>query len=119
MILRSPTEDENEDLRYAGMDCRHPGSQDDSGDIHVRLDSSTPCWNDAIEGFARTDRDASPRIFQGDAEHAEFGTSFNEKFNSAPWFALAEGAPAQMLGWKKFIVFFMSRRIAVVFGPCA
>jgi hypothetical protein len=21
-----------------------------SGDIHVSLDSSTPCWNDAIEG---------------------------------------------------------------------
>ena len=22
-----------------------------SGDIHVNLDSSTPCWNDGIEGF--------------------------------------------------------------------
>jgi hypothetical protein len=22
-----------------------------SGDIHVNLDSRTPCWNDAIEGF--------------------------------------------------------------------
>src|SRR5688500_13681189 len=27
------------------------GSQDASGDIHVNLDSSTPCWNDAIERF--------------------------------------------------------------------
>ena len=38
-------------LRHAGMDCRHPGSQDASGNIHVNLDSSTPCWNDEIEGF--------------------------------------------------------------------
>jgi hypothetical protein len=25
--------------------------KDASGDIRVGLDSSTPCWNDAIEGF--------------------------------------------------------------------
>ena len=35
--------------------CRHglPASRlaGCSGDIHVNLDSSTPCWNDAIEGF--------------------------------------------------------------------
>src|SRR5215468_4210614 len=30
------------------MDGRHPDSQDASGDIRVDLDSSTPCWNDAI-----------------------------------------------------------------------
>jgi hypothetical protein len=36
MSLRSPTEHENADLRHAGMDCRHPGSQDASGDIHVK-----------------------------------------------------------------------------------
>ena len=52
MILRSPAEHENADLRHAGMDGRHPsGSQDASGDVHVNLGSSTPCWNDAIEGF--------------------------------------------------------------------
>jgi hypothetical protein len=51
MSLRSPTGHENAGLRHAGMDCRHPGSQDASGDIHVNLDSSTPCWNDATEGF--------------------------------------------------------------------
>src|SRR5262245_30454258 len=33
------------------MDGRQPGPQDACGDIRVRLDSSTPCWNDAIEGF--------------------------------------------------------------------
>ena len=31
----------------AGIQVR----KDASGDIHVRLDSSTPCWNDGIEGF--------------------------------------------------------------------
>jgi hypothetical protein len=31
------------------MDGRHPDSQDASGDIRVDLDSSTPCWNDAIQ----------------------------------------------------------------------
>ena len=51
MILRSPTEDENGELRHAGMDGRHPDAQDASGDIHVGLDSSTPCWNEcAREG---------------------------------------------------------------------
>ena len=53
MILRSPTNNENRDYRHAGMDGRHPGSQGRaSGNIHVNLDSSTPCWNDAIEGVA-------------------------------------------------------------------
>jgi len=32
---------ENMDLRHAGMDA--------SGDIHVKPDSSSPCWNDGIE----------------------------------------------------------------------
>ena len=54
MILRSPTEHENGVFRHAGMDW-HPGSQDASGDIHVSLDSSTPCWNDTIEEFTKTD----------------------------------------------------------------
>jgi len=47
MILRSPTVDENADHRHAGMDGRRPScAQDASGDIHVGMDSSTPCWND-------------------------------------------------------------------------
>jgi hypothetical protein len=33
--------------RIAGIQIR----TDASGDIRVGLDSSTPCWNDAIEGF--------------------------------------------------------------------
>jgi len=31
----------------AGIQVR----KDASGDIHVNLGSSTPCWNDAKEGF--------------------------------------------------------------------
>jgi hypothetical protein len=50
MILRSPTENENANFVMpawiAGIQVR----KDASGNIHVNLDSSTPCWNDAIEG---------------------------------------------------------------------
>ena len=63
MILRSPTEDENGELRHAGMDGRHPDAQDASGDIHVGLDSSTPCWNDGIEGVVLRLTQASTRVF--------------------------------------------------------
>ena len=52
-------------LRHAGMDCRHPGSQDASGDILVNLGSSTPCWNDEIEGSAWTDQGPSSAILSG------------------------------------------------------
>ena len=48
MTLRSPTENENADLTpawIAGIQVR----KDASGDIHVNLDSSIPCWNDEIE----------------------------------------------------------------------
>jgi hypothetical protein len=31
----------------AGIQIR----KDASGDIHVNLDSSAPCWNDGIKGF--------------------------------------------------------------------
>jgi hypothetical protein len=53
MSLCSPIEYENAELRHAGMDSRHPGLQDASGNIHVNLDSSTPCWNDVIDGLLR------------------------------------------------------------------
>jgi hypothetical protein len=49
MILRSPTENENANFVMpawiAGIQVR----KDASGNIHVNLDSSAPCWNDAIE----------------------------------------------------------------------
>src|SRR5215467_15778782 len=31
----------------------HQARKDASGDIHVKLDSSTPCWNDAIVGCTK------------------------------------------------------------------
>jgi hypothetical protein len=50
MTLRSPTENENLNFVMpawiAGIQVR----KDASGNIHVKLDSSTPCWNDVIEG---------------------------------------------------------------------
>ena len=52
MSLRSPTEDENADHRHAAWIVGiHQVRRDASGDIHVDLDSSTPCWNDNVEGF--------------------------------------------------------------------
>jgi hypothetical protein len=54
-------------LRHAGRDCRHPGSQDASGDIHVNLGSSTPCWNDEIEGSAWTNRGPSTAKYSKEA----------------------------------------------------
>ena len=50
MNFRSPIDNENADLVMpawiAGIQVR----RDASGNIRVNLDSSTPCWNDAIEG---------------------------------------------------------------------
>ena len=40
----------------AGIQVR----KDASGDIHVNLDSSTPCWNDAIEGVLLKLTEARP-----------------------------------------------------------
>jgi len=37
------------------MDRRQPGSLDASGNIHVSLESSAPCWNDTIEELTKTD----------------------------------------------------------------
>jgi hypothetical protein len=50
MNFRSPIDNENADLVMpawiAGIQVR----KDASGNVRVNLDSSTPCWNDAIEG---------------------------------------------------------------------
>jgi hypothetical protein len=46
--------------------------KDASGNIHVNLDSSAPCWNDAIEGFCLKLIEAPPpRIFEGAHEEHE------------------------------------------------
>jgi len=74
MILRSPTEHENGDFRHAGMIAGIQVRKDASGDIHVSLDSSTPCWNDAIEGtLLELAESASARIFEGGTKSTKFG----------------------------------------------
>jgi hypothetical protein len=93
MSLRSPAEHEKRvaslhanprfhrflaisSLCHAGRDCRHPGSQDVSGGIHVNLGSSTPCWNDEIEGSAWTNRGPSSTIFSKEARRTRRSESF-------------------------------------------
>ena len=83
--LRSPTEDENGELRHAGMDGRHPGVQDASGDIHVGLDSSTPCWNDGIED-TKTDRTLHPFYFQS-ALRSQSRGGFKARFRFFAFYA--------------------------------
>jgi hypothetical protein len=57
------------------------GSQDASGDIHVGLGSSTPCWNDAIGGVLLKPTEApSSRIFKRRrSEEGIFGVGFESR----------------------------------------
>jgi hypothetical protein len=88
MILGSPAEHENAELRHAGMDGRHLGPQDASGHVHVNLDSSTPCWNDQRRVLLKLTEISPRRIFKGgreepsarDAMHPRILTYFCE-----PW----------------------------------
>src|ERR1700745_138428 len=70
--FRSPTKHNNGEFRHAALDCWHPGLQDASGDIHVSLDSSTPCWNDTIRNCTKlTRRPSTSGIFKGGREEPE------------------------------------------------
>src|SRR5262245_34478243 len=51
MILRSPTEHENTDLRHAGMDSRHPGWRGGVRRHPCQPGFQQSSWNDAIEAF--------------------------------------------------------------------
>jgi hypothetical protein len=48
----------------AGIQVR----KDAPGNIHVNLDSSTPCWNDAIEAFYLKLTEAPPPVFSKDTK---------------------------------------------------
>jgi hypothetical protein len=48
MILHSPTEHENPGFVMLAWTPGKQVRKDASGDIHVNLDSSTPCWNNTI-----------------------------------------------------------------------
>ena len=50
MILRSLTENESATFVMPAWIVGIQVRKDASGNIHVNLDSSTPCWNDTIEG---------------------------------------------------------------------
>ena len=47
----------------AGIQVR----KDASGDIHVNLDFSTPCWNDVIEGVVLELTGIPPPVFSKEA----------------------------------------------------
>jgi hypothetical protein len=67
--------------------------RDASGDIHVSLDSSTPCWNDAIEGALLKLTEASPhRISKGGQ-----GRARREKYLTAKNSARTESANGEYL----------------------
>ena len=63
--------------RIAGI---HLGSHGWSGDIHVSLDSSTPCWNDTIEGSAFTHSSLKKRL-----ELRTRASSASENFRVRRW----------------------------------
>ena len=65
MSLRSLTENENGDLVMPALIGGIQFRKDVSEDIRVDLDSSTPCWNDAIGGALLNDRSPSSLIFTG------------------------------------------------------
>jgi hypothetical protein len=51
MSLRSPTEDEKAVFVMPAWIAGIQVCMDASGDVHVDLDSSPPCWNDGIGGL--------------------------------------------------------------------
>ena len=65
MILSSRTENENANFVMPAWIAGIPVRKDASGNIHVNLDSSTPCWNDANRGTLLEMTEVSePRIFK-------------------------------------------------------
>jgi len=63
MSLRSDTKDENPEFVIPAWIAGIQVCKDASGDIHVNLDYSSPCWNDGIEGLCLTERSVSMGIF--------------------------------------------------------
>jgi hypothetical protein len=56
----------------AGIQVRN----DASGNIHVNLDSSTPCWNDAIGGLLKVTEAPPSHIFEGGTKLMKVPESF-------------------------------------------
>jgi len=51
VILRSHAKDEKLEVVMPAWTAGIQIRKDASGDIHVDLDSSPPCWNDGIDGL--------------------------------------------------------------------
>jgi hypothetical protein len=66
MSLRSPAENENTSFVMPAWIAGIQFRKDASGDIPVNLDSSTPCWNDAMRGFTENERRSSNPHFKRD-----------------------------------------------------
>ena len=64
MNLRSPADTENVGLVMPAWKAGIQVRKDASEDIRVNLDSSAPCWNDAIVVFSLNDRSPSKLYFQ-------------------------------------------------------
>jgi hypothetical protein len=62
IILRSSAEDEMQSFVMPAWIAGTQVRKDASGDIHVGLDSSTPCWNDANRPFCLIDRNSPTRV---------------------------------------------------------
>ena len=81
------------------MDSRHPGVQDASGDVHVGLDSSTPCWNDGIESPTKTDRGTPPCLFSKETLNSFGGGIFffqDSRKSQVPSLPKPEEGPSQL-----------------------
>ena len=63
MILRSPTEHENAQLRHAGMDGPHQACKDASEDIHVGLIPRLHAGMTQSRDSTETNRSPSSRVF--------------------------------------------------------
>jgi hypothetical protein len=72
MSLRSPTENENADFVMPAWIAGIQARKDASGDIRVDLDSSAPCWNDAIEETQLELTEAPPTVFSKEFSVQDF-----------------------------------------------
>jgi hypothetical protein len=60
--------------------------KDASGDIHVSLDSSTPCWNDTIQrGLPGPTEARPPPIFEGELRKLARGARGVEEKQTQRW----------------------------------
>ena len=74
----------------------HQVRKDASGSIHVSLDSSTPCWNDTIEGstFKHSSIKKPPRAAHASRPHRVSTSGFTGDRGGSPLRARATSSAA-------------------------